>query len=382
MMISDASSNDWATIGVKVLSIALIPQGGGANVTVYTAPTPAPFVNLEQLDQLAEILGNATVPVGTYTGAVVTVSANPGDVLLTAAADPETGFALAAGTAVSTSDIHVMNAQGSGTNLTAPITVNFVAPLVVSASGTAALDLEFDLSHPAFLIGHNPPGATATQWAVNFRGPLRHHPLPDLRRLVLRHTYGTVTMISSDSTSITIDKDFPTLPAVSPETAITGTQTLTIQADATNGTLFYDVDAKTVSTIDNFSSESSLAGRFVRIAARYQEDGTLVATRIWASSTFNSVWLSPEGHVLNVNPNTDIITITNEAGIGVPLSVNARYQVLLSPALECHGGRHPDRHGHRLRHQSGHRAWLQSARQCHGPAGGATGRAGNRHRDG
>jgi hypothetical protein len=323
MMISDASSDDWATIGVKVLSIALIPQGGGGNVTVYTAPSPAPFVNLEQLDQLAEILGNATVPVGTYTGAVVTVSGNPGDVLLTAAADPETGFALAPSTAVATGDIHVVNTQGSGTSLTAPITVTFVAPLVVSTTGTSALDLEFDLSHPAFLIGHNPPGATATQWAVNFSGPLRHRPLADLRRLVLRHTYGTVTMISSDSTSITIDKDFPTLPAVSPETEITGTQTLTIQADAANGTLFYDVDAKTVTTIDNFSGESSLAGKFVRIAARYQENGTLVATRIWASSTFNSVWLSPEGHVLNVNPNTDIITVTNEAGIGIPLTVDA-----------------------------------------------------------
>ncbi len=117
LLISDASSDDWATIGVKVLSIALIPQGGGANVTVYTAPTPAPFINLEQLDQLGEILGNATVPVGTYTGAVITVSGNAGDVLLTASADPEAGFALAAGTAVAPSNIHVVNTQGSGTNL-------------------------------------------------------------------------------------------------------------------------------------------------------------------------------------------------------------------------------------------------------------------------
>ena len=38
MLLSDASSEDWATIGVKVLSIALVPQGGGSNVTVYTAP--------------------------------------------------------------------------------------------------------------------------------------------------------------------------------------------------------------------------------------------------------------------------------------------------------------------------------------------------------
>src|SRR3984885_2044088 len=183
IMVSDASSDDWATVGVKVLSIALIPQGGGTNVMVYTAPTPAPFVNLEQLDQLAEILANATVPAGTYTGAVITVSGNPGDVLLTASADPEVGFALPATTVVASANIHVLDTQGSGSNLTAPIMVNFVAPLVVSTTFTSALDLEFDLSHPAFIIGHNPPGAAATQWAVNFVGPVRHHPLYDLRRL-------------------------------------------------------------------------------------------------------------------------------------------------------------------------------------------------------
>jgi hypothetical protein len=326
MVISDASSEDWATIGVKVLSIALIPQGGGSNVTVYTAPSPAPFVNLEQLDQLGEILGNATVPVGTYTGAVITVSGNPGDVLLTASADPESGFALSAGTVVATSNIHVVNTQGSGSNLSVPVTVSFVSPLVVSTTATSGLDLEFDLAHPAFIIGHNPPSATATQWAINFNGPIRHHPLHDLRRLILRHTYGTVTGISSDNSSITIDKDFPTLPAVSPETEVTGTQALTIEADATNGTLFYDLDAKTTTTIMNFSSETSLTGKYVRIAARYQVDGTLVATRIWASSTFNTVWVSPEGHVLDVNANTNVITVTNEAGVPVPLTVNSSTQ--------------------------------------------------------
>jgi len=52
--LSDASSEDWATIGVKILSIALTPQGGGSDVTVYTAPAQPPAVNLEQLDQLGE----------------------------------------------------------------------------------------------------------------------------------------------------------------------------------------------------------------------------------------------------------------------------------------------------------------------------------------
>jgi len=329
VMISDASSEDWATIGVKVLGITLIPQGGGADVTVYTAPSPAPFVNLVQLDQLAELLANASVPAGTYTGAVITVSGNAGDVLLTAAADPEAGFALNAGTVVSTANIHVVNTQGSGSSLTAPITVNFASPLVVSTTSTSALDLEFDLSHPAFIIGHNPPGASATQWAVNFTGPVRHRTIHDLKRLILRHTYGTVTGIVTGNGSITIDKDFPTLPAVSPETETTGTQSLTIDADGTNGTLFYDLDAGTTTTIMNFASETSLTGRYVRVAARYQDDGTLVATRIWASNTFNNVWVSPEGHVLNVNTTSNVITITNEDGVGVPLSVDASTQFFL-----------------------------------------------------
>src|SRR5271154_6740951 len=113
MLISDASTEDWATIGVKILSIALVPQGGGANVTVYSAPMQVPSVNLAELDQIAEILGNVTVPVGTYTGAVLTVSANPGDVGLTVAADPEVGFAGPPGAVIPGAQIQIQHAQGS-----------------------------------------------------------------------------------------------------------------------------------------------------------------------------------------------------------------------------------------------------------------------------
>src|SRR5262249_31911397 len=64
LVVSDATADDWATIGVRILSISLVPQGGGAAVQVYTAPSAAPLVNLQQLDQLGEILGNVSVPVG------------------------------------------------------------------------------------------------------------------------------------------------------------------------------------------------------------------------------------------------------------------------------------------------------------------------------
>jgi len=325
LLLSDASSDDWATIGVKVLSIALVPQGGGANVTVWTAPTPSPYVNLEQLDQLGEILGNVMVPAGTYSGAVLTVSANPGDLLLTVSSNPESGFPLAAGTTVPPAQIEIQGKQGSGGNLTVPISLTFDSPLTVTAAGSNALDLEFDLQSPAFIMGHTPPAADgATLWAVNFRGPVRRRAVGDIARLVLRHTYGTVTGVASDNTAITITKDFPVLPVTNPETAVASSVSLSILADASDGTLFYDMDAKTRAVIKDFSTVAgSLDGRYVRIAARYQEDGTLVAVRIWASSQFSNVWLSPEGHVMHFNAGTDVVTVADESGAEIPVTVDA-----------------------------------------------------------
>jgi hypothetical protein len=327
MMVSDASTEDWATIGVKILSISLTPQGGGSPVSVYTAPSPVPTTNLVQLDQLGEILGNASVPVGTYTGAILTVNGNPADILLMASANPEAGFAGTAGATIPPAQIQVQGTAGSAGSLTVPVKVTFDSPLVVTANQSNALDLEFDLSHPAFLVAHVPPAPGMTIWAVNFRGPVRHHPLPDITRLVLRDTFGTVASVASNNASITITKDFPVEPPTNPETAIASTRSLTILADAANGTIFYDVDAKTNATIKDFSTLAmSLPSKWVRVAARYQSDGSLVAVRIWASSTFNSVWISPEGHVLHVNTGTNVITVENEVGGGVPLTVDANTQ--------------------------------------------------------
>ena len=322
---SDASSDDWACVGVRVLSIALVPAGGGSPVTVWSAPTPAPYVNLEQLDQLGEILGNVSVPVGSYSGAILTVAANPGDVLLTVASDPQSGFPLPGGTSVAAGDIQIQGGQGTAGNLTVAVRIDFDTPLAVSTSTSNALDLEFDLAHPAFIVGHTPPAAAgATLWAVNFNGPVRRLRVPDVTRLVLRHTYGTVTGVSS--AALTITKDFLVLPVTNPETAIASAQTLTIEADGTNGTIVYDLDAGSRTVVNNFGAESALGGKYVRVAARYQENGTLVAVRVWASSQFAKVWLSPEGHVLHVDTSNDVIMVADEDGRGVPVTVNAATQ--------------------------------------------------------
>jgi len=315
VVVSDDATEDWATIGVKVLSVSLVPQSGSA-VTVYTAPSNPPVINLLQLDQLGEIIGNATVPTGTYTAAKLTLSGNPGDVMLVTSGDPEPGFDLGPGYTVPSGSIQIMGTTGTSGSLTVPLTVNLATALTVTANSTNALDLEFDLKHPAFVVEHFPASATAPTWAINFNGPVRHHPRADLTKLVLRHTYGQVVSVSSDNSYITIDKAYAVHPITNPETATVSTTSLPITADSVNGTLFYDLDVSgTPTTIYNFQQQATLLPTmFVRIAARYQLNGTLVATRIFAASTFDKIWKNPEGHVLHVNANTNMMHVTTEDG--------------------------------------------------------------------
>lgn len=325
MMVSDDPINDWAEIGVKVLSISLTPQGGGAPVVVYTAPNPVNMINLVELDQLADILDTVTVPAGTYTGATVTLSANPGDVALTASSDPDPGFAGTPGEIVPSSQIQIVGATGSAGSLTVPLNVTFVSPITVTANQNGGIDFEFNLSHPAFIVAHNPVGGTQTLWAVNFNPALRHHPIFDITRLVLRHLYASFVSISSDNTSITVTRVFPVEPPTNPETDVATSRNLTILADHANGTLFYDLDAHTTNTIMSFANMAGeLNGKFLRIAARFQVDGSLVAVRIWASSSFNTVWLSPEGHVRHVLASS--LVVDGEDGQPVTIGVNGSTQ--------------------------------------------------------
>jgi hypothetical protein len=94
-----------------------------------------------------------------------------------------------------------------------------------------------------------------------------------------------VTAVALNNASITITKDLPLVPVANPETPVATGLSLQILADSVNGTIFYDVDAKTSTTIMDFSTlAATLDGKYVRVAARYQENGSLVAVRIWASS--------------------------------------------------------------------------------------------------
>jgi hypothetical protein len=329
LLIRDAADENWAQVGVKVLSITLTQQGGGA-VSVYAPATPA-TVNLAQLDQVSDLIASS-IPAGTYSGATITLAANPGEVTLTVGQDPESGFSGAPGTQIPSSQIVVNGASGASGSQTVAINVVFEHAITVSASQSTPVEFDFDLSHPAFVISHAEIGGM-TMYAVSFNGgPVKRHEVRRVTDLVLRHFYGTVASIAADNRSFVLNREVPTLPIVTPETAVATGDTTTILVDATNGTLYYDLDATptTPTSITDLSTVASvLPGRQLRIQARYQADGSLVATRLFSSAAFATVWRSPEGHVLRVDQNGGRLIVATESGTPSMLVIDANTAFVL-----------------------------------------------------
>lgn len=322
ILAADASSGNWAKVGVRILSIALTPQGGGAPTTIYTASPSAPAINLEQLDHVSQLLATVPLPPGTYTGAVITVAANPGDVALTSSDDPDSGFAAPLSTPVPSQNIEIQGSQGGTGAMTVAIPLTLPSPYVVNPTAQVqpALELDFSLASPSLVQSQTPVTDDPTLWAIDFQGPVSGEAISAITRVVLRQMYGTLTEVSADGKSIALTRDYPTEPVVTPETAVSTPDLLTVLADSGNGTEFDDIDAGTSMTVSNFAALAGLTpGRFLRVSARYQSDGSLVATRIWAGDTFSSVWSGPEGHVTQVDAADGTLKV--EDGSGKPVAV-------------------------------------------------------------
>lgn len=358
LVFSDDPTDNWSMIGFKVLNVSLMQtttvQKSIASaatgtekkvVSIYTAPSPAPTLNLIQLDQLGELMGSVSVAPGTYSSVQVVFSADPKDVSLVTSADPEPGFDLAAGYTVPASNIVVQGGKSipicpapdvycwntsASTAMSPKVVVvrfNLSSPLVVTSNASQVLDLELNLRHPAFIVEHWPATQAQPVWVINLNAALRRKAVLHPERQVLRHNMGQVESVSADNSSITVQKDFAPSTGSVP---IATKMSYTVQADATNGTLFFDLDAKTKTKLTSFASvATSLTtgnagkGKYVRVAARYQAGGNLVAVRIWASDTFKKVWISPEGHVVHVDRTNNIMNVANENGKVVPVHINS-----------------------------------------------------------
>lgn len=326
MLASDGASRNWAKVAVRILDVSLTPVGGAAPLSVYTASASAPPINLEQLDRISQLLGTVSIPPGSYSGALITVAANPGDVALTSSDDPRSGFAAASSTPIAPQDIKVQDSQGGAGAMTVAIPVTFPAPYLVNATARVQppLRLELSLLDPAFVQSQTPVTHDPTLWAVDFKSAASGAPVPNFTSLVLRQMYGTLSSVASDGKSITLTRDYPTEPAVTPETALATPQQLTILADAGNGTEFYDLDTGTGMTVSSFAALAGLTpGRFLRISARYQADGSLVATQIWAADAFSTVWSGPDGHVMRVDAGNGTLQVEDASGKPVEVATDA-----------------------------------------------------------
>ena len=113
--------------------------------------------------------------------------------------------------------IQIQHTQGTAPNLTVPVNVNFVSPLVVSASQNNQLDLEFDLG--ASGVYRRPRAARAR--ARRSGRSISTAPCVIIR-VARHHAAGAAAHVRRrdgdrvDNTSITITKEFPTEPRGEP----------------------------------------------------------------------------------------------------------------------------------------------------------------------
>ena len=271
IILTDAPSDLWSAVEVVVTQVTLRSKADHTKEVVAFSGTSAK-VNLVDLDSVGELLATAAIPVGTYDGLRVTI-------------DP-TSLTLvkADGTTVPASQVHV---QGSN------IMVELSADLVVAAGGSNAVQLDFDLGHPLFIV-QLPNG----EWAVNLQ--VKHRPnAAGLAGMVLRHRRGTVASVGTSSFVL--------------HTAAGNDLTVNVAA----GTWYWNADARAAGTYAGLA-----AGKNVLASLRMQADGSLWAVRVWYGTAALPEF-TPEGHVLGVDLRTNTLNVTTTAGMPRPVVIDA-----------------------------------------------------------
>lgn len=290
---TSTGTEDWAEIDVKIVKLTLTPQGGGAPVTLL-APQGNPLpVNLALLGHATQFLGSVAAPVGTYAGATVTLASGSRDIALNVSSTPSPQFPQAAQTGVSQLLI-----AGAGGGSTLTLEVPLAVPLAVTTDKNVVLGLEWDTRRPGFLTGARVPRLDTVCWTVSFENALRQRVVSDPAGLALLPLRGTVYKTDPSLKSFQVSPTFRagvSSPGFLP-------QLVGVSVDATAGTYFFDVDNGTRQVIKDLAAVGgALPGRMVGVSGTLQQDGTLVATRIWAG-TGMFLGTQIQGRVVRVDP--------------------------------------------------------------------------------
>lgn len=274
IILTDAPSDQWSAIEVVVTKVTLLNKTDHTKEVVAFQGTTAK-INLVDLDSVGELLATAQIPVGTYDALRITI--DPASVNLVKAD----------GTAVPSSQVHVP---------VPVVTVALSADLVVTTSGSNAVQLDFDLGHPLFLV-QLPNG----DWVMNLQ--VRHRPneggMMAMTRMMLRHRRGTIASVGATSFVLRTDSG----------------NDLTIHVDS--GAWFFDADARTLGTFGGLA-----AGKNALVSLRMQADGTLWAVRVWYGANALPGW-TPEGHVVGVDLATSKLLVSSSAGTPRAIAVDS-----------------------------------------------------------
>jgi hypothetical protein len=265
IILTDAPSDQWSAVEVVVTKVTLLNKADHTKEVVAFEGATAK-INLVDLDSVGELLATAQIPVGTYDALRITI--DPASVNLVKAD----------GTTVPASQVHVAGAS---------VLVGLSADLVVTATGSNAVQLDFDLSHPLFLV-QLPSG----DWVMNLQ--VKHRPnangMMGMGQLMFRNRRGTIASVGTSSFVLHADSG----------------NDLTVNVDA--GSWFFDADNKVAGSLAGLA-----AGKNALVSLRMQPDGTLWAVRVWYGANALPGW-TPEGHVVGVDQANNRLLVSTNTG--------------------------------------------------------------------
>ena len=266
IILTDAPSDQWSAVEVVVTKVTLLNKTDHTKEVVAFEGATAK-INLVDLDSVGELLATAQLPVGTYDALRITI-------------DPTSvNLVKSDGTTVPSSQVHVAGAS---------VLVGLSADLVVTASGSNAVQVDFDLGHPLFLV-QLPNG----DWVMNLQ--VKHRPnangMMGMGQLMFRHRRGTIASVGTSSFVLHTDSG----------------NDLTVNVDS--GAWFFDADAKVVGSLAGLT-----AGKNALVKLRMQPDGGLWAVRVWYGATALPGW-TPEGHVVGVDGANNRLLVSTNASL-------------------------------------------------------------------
>ncbi|WP_243303586.1 DUF4382 domain-containing protein [Geothrix oryzisoli] len=273
VILTDAPSDQWSAIEVVVTKVAFLNKADHTKEVVAFQGASAK-INLVDLDSVGELLASAQIPAGTYDALRITI--DPASVNLVKAD----------GTVVAPNQIRVLGSS---------VLVGLNTDLVVTANGSNAVQLDFDLAHPLFLV-QLPDGS----WAMNLQVKHRSNAngMLGVAQMMFRHRKGTVASVGASSFVLHTD----------------GGNDLTVNVDA--GAWFFDADTRTLGSLAGLA-----AGKNALVSLRMQADGSLWAVRVWYSATALPVW-TPEGHVYGVDQINGLLKVSSASGAARTIAID------------------------------------------------------------